>query len=281
MAKKAIFINEAGFTDCATTIYTSNSPSTCTVGGTTPGYVLTGKTLECIIQDAFAPFINPTFSAFCIVTTCPAEVGSVLSGSKSFSWSTTTPANIASSSIGILDVTSGVTLATGFDYGDSPQSINIGSKDTSSPPKTFTWQVTGCSTQGDAFTRNKTVCTIYPYYWGVETCGTRPVPSNDIITGGTCVINTFTTSASIAFNSVGQWTWFAMPSNCADRIKWLQGAAPNCGYIDRGNPTDKYPDSALVNVTSQDGCWSGVEYKVYMSGSAGTDGSTPIEFRTN
>jgi len=279
MAKKAIFINEAGFSDCTTTTYTSNSPSTCTIGGIIAGTTLTGKTLECIIKDAFAPYIEPTFSAFCIVTTCPAEVGSLLNGSKSFSWSTTTFANVAASSIGIVDVTSGVTLATGFNYNDSPQSVSIGTKDTSSPVKTFVWQITGCSTQGTPFTRNKNVCTIYPYFWGVETCGTRPVVTNDLITGGSKVVNTFTTSVSVTFNSSSQWTWFAMPSNCAPRTKWFQGAAPNCGDINV-IPTDKYPDEVCVNVSSPDGCWSAVEYRVYMSGSAWTDGSTPIQFRT-
>lgn len=64
MAKRAIFINEAGFSDCTTTTYSNNSPATCTVGGITAGTTLTGKTLECIVKDMLAPYIEPAFSAF-------------------------------------------------------------------------------------------------------------------------------------------------------------------------------------------------------------------------
>ena len=71
-----------------------------------------------------------------------------------------------------------------------------------------------------------------------------------------------------------------MPASASPRTKWFQGAAPNCGFIDRGCATDKYPDSCTLNVSEIGGCWSTVSYKVYMSGSAGSDGATPIEFRT-
>lgn len=314
MAKKAIYINEAGFTESvcgsisattfqlasgatdgyvltsdadgnaswqegASSVYTANSPATCTVGGITPGYVLTGRTLECILQDAIAPYIVPTFSAFSVDIDALSEVGTVIDGTCSFTWSTTTGGNVASNSIGICDVTNANQLATGL-ANDGSESLDIDGPLSNASPTTWTWQITGCSTQGDSFSRNRTRSSVYPYFWGVETCGVRPTINNDLITGGTKVVNTVSSSVGISFNSVGQWTWFAMPSNCTSRTKWFQGAAPNCGDI-AVLPTDKYPDEVCVNVTSPDGCWSSIEYKVYLSGSAATDGSTPIEFRTS
>ena len=264
MAKKAIFINEAGY---VTTIYTSNSPATCTVGGITAGTVLTGQTIEYLMQEILAPYIEPAFSSFAVnVTPQPFEVGATMSGAKTFTWATSTCDNVASNSIGILNITSGTTLATGL-ANDYAESLNIGTL-ANSDCCVWNWRITGCSTQDTEFNRDVYKCSVYPYFWGVETCGIRPTIDNALVVGGHKVVN-----------SVGQWTWFAMPSNCASRTKWFQGAAPNCGNINVA-PTDKYPDEVCVNVTSPDGCWSSVEYKVYLSGGAYTDGSTPIQFRT-
>ena len=274
MAKKAIFINEAGY---VTTIYTCNSPATCTVGGITAGTVLTGQTMQYLMQEILAPYIEPAFSSFNVsVTPQPFEVGTSMTGNKDFTFGASTSANITSGSIGICEV-GGALLASGCDYADSPISADIGTL-SNSTPDTWTWRVTGCSTQDTEFGRNVSKCSIYPYYWGVETSGTRPTANNDLITGGTKCVSIASNCVSIDFNNVGQWTWFAMPSICTSRTKWISGAAPNCGDIAVA-PTDKYPDEQAVSVTSSDGCWSSISYKVYVSGSASTDG-LPIQFRT-
>jgi hypothetical protein len=282
MTKKAIFINEAGYTDCASTTYSSTSPATCTVGGVSPGYVMTGKTLECIVQDAFAPYVEPTFSVFNVALDDePFEVGCVLSGSKSFSWTTTTGANVTSGSVGIRKTAgsdAGALVGSGFDAGDSPQSLGICTI-TDSTPTTHTWQITGCSTQDSSFNLSRSECSVYPYFWGVETCGGRPGVDNVLVTGGSKVVSSVGSSVSVTFNSSSQWTWIAIPSSAASRTKWFQGAAPNCGDINV-IPTDKYPDECVLDISDGGGCWSTVSYKVYMSGSAATDGSTPIQFRT-
>ena len=260
----------------ASTVYNLNSPATCTVGGVSPGYVLAGKSIQCIIQDAFAPYIVPTFSAFNMTGTFPIEVGTAMSGFKSFTWTTTTSANVATNSIGICEV-GGSVLSTGLPD-TSSASVNIGTK-TNTSPTTWTWQISGLSTQSNCFTRDVSKCSIYPYYWGKLSSGSRPPVTNSLVTGGTKVVGAVGTSVSVTFNSSAEWTWFAMPSTCASRTKWFQGAAPNCGDI-AVLPTDKYPDECVISITSGQGCWSSVNYKVYMSGSAATDGSTPIEFRT-
>jgi len=204
------------------------------------------------------------------------EVGTALSGTKSFTWNTTTCDNVAADVIGICEV-GGDLLGSGL-ANDYAENLDIGTK-TNTSPTTWTWQITGCSTQGTAFSRNVSKCSVYPYFWGVETCATRPTVDSALVNGGTSVVSSVSSSPSITFNSVGQWTWFAMPSGCTSRSKWFQGAAPNCGDINV-LPTDKYPDEQCILVSDGGGCWTAVGYKVYMSGSAGTDGSTPIQFRT-
>jgi hypothetical protein len=277
----AIFVGADGTLVTGTTssgcgVYTSNSPATCTVGGISAGTVLTGQTLEYLLQEILAPYIEPTFSAFNAVITSPMEVGTALNGNKTFTWSTTTSANVATNSIGICEV-GGSLLGSGL-ANDGSELLNIGIK-TNTSPTTWTWQITGCSTQDNDFSRNVSKCSIYPYFWGVETCGTRPDVTNSLVTGGTKVVSAVGSSVSVTFNSSGQWTWIAIQCDYAPRTKWFQGAAPNCGDINN-LPTDKYPDECLISISSGQGYWSGICYRVYMSGSAATDGSTPIQFRT-
>jgi len=280
MAKKSIFINEASYAECAQcafeTPYTSNSPATCSIGGITAGTVLTGQTLENLLQEILAPFIDPTFSAFNVgITPQPFEVGTILSGSKTFTWTTTTAANVASNSIGICEV-GGLLLGSGL-ANDGSESLDIGVK-TNTSPTTWTWQVTGCSTQNDSFSRNVSKCSVYPYFYGVVTSGTRPDVTIDIVTGGTAVVNSVSTNVGFTFNSSNQYTWYAQPAVCTDRTKWFI-AVGNCGFIDRAVTSDRYPDKCTLNITSSDGCWNNVSYEVYMSDYADTL-SDPLYFRT-
>ena len=248
------------------TIYTLNSPATCTVGGVTPGYVLTGKSLQCIIQDAFAPYIAPTFSAFDFNVTSPIEVGAALSGSKTFTWSTTTSANICTNSIGICEV-GGAVLGTGISNSGSC-ALSIGTK-TNTAQTTWTWQITGCSTHSVGFNRNVSKCSIYPYYWGKITAGSRPAVTNSVVTGGTKVVTNSVGTVTITFSSgAGDYTWFAIPATSTSKTCWYRTALDN-GFMNRGCATDKYPDECQLCITSGQGCWTNICYKVYMSGGVG------------
>ena len=257
-------------------LYSSNSPSTCTVGGITAGVVLTGQTLEYLLQEILAPYIEPTFSSFAVNITSPIEVGTAVSGTKSFTWGTTTCANVASNSIGILNITSGTTLGTGL-ANDYAESLSIGTL-TNAAPQTWTFRITGCSTQSNSFTRDVSKCSIYPYFWGVETCGSCPTIDNTMINAGNKVVLPVGTSVSVTFASSSEWTWFAMPASYAARTKWFV-AVGNCGFVDRACASDKYPNSCTLDITDDGSCWSTVSYKVYMSGFAASDGE-PIAFRT-
>jgi len=138
MAKKAIYANDALH---ATTIYSSNSPATCTVGGITADTVLTGQTLEYLLQEILAPYVEPTFGAFAVNISTPMEVGTALSGTKSFTWSTTTCDNVAANVIGICNLTTSASLATGL-ANDYAENLDIGTL-TNTACCVWTWQITG------------------------------------------------------------------------------------------------------------------------------------------
>ena len=256
MAKKAIFINEAGY---VTTIYTSNSPATCTVGGVSAGTVLTGQTIEHWMQEILAPYIEPAFSSFAVNISSISEVGTAISGSKTFTWGTSTSANVTSNSIGILNITSGTTLATGL-ANDYTEALSIGTM-INSIPQTWNWRITGCSTQDTAFNRNVYKCSVYPVYYGKLTSGSRPTPTNTLITTG-CIAKPAVNSCStvtVSFNSAAdEYTWLAIPSTSTSKTCWWVSDIDK-GLVNDG-PTDKYPDEQTVSVTSAEGCWSSINY---------------------
>lgn len=272
MAKRAIYGND---TVHSSSEYSSVSPATKNVGGITAGTVLTGQTLESLVQQILAPYIEPTFSSFNVNITSPLEVGAALSGTKTFTWNIATSGNLVPNTIGICEV-GGSLLASGLSN-DGSEALGIGTK-TNTSPTTWTWQITGNSTQDTSFSRNVSKNSIYPYFWGVVTCATRPNVDNTLVNAGNKVVNSSTGTVTVNFNSTSQWTWLAIPSTSPSR---------NCWYVnnlDNGNinnqPTDKYPDECVISITESNGCWSGVNYKIYMSGYAATD-SAAMQFRTS
>lgn len=70
--------------------YAGVSPTTVTVGGLNSGSAIAGNTYDAIIQAIVAPYVNPNFSSFSISgQSTTVEVGTTLSGSKTFTWGIT------------------------------------------------------------------------------------------------------------------------------------------------------------------------------------------------
>lgn len=258
------------------TIYTKSSPATCNVGGISIGNVLTGKTIETLLEEMLAPYIEPTFSAFNVNISSPIEVGSSVSGIKTFTWSTTTSSNVKSNSIGICEV-SGSMLGSGL-ANDGTENLDIGTK-TNGSPIIWTWQITGSSTCDDYFNRNVSKCSIYPIYYGKLISDNRPAVTNELITTGCTakpVINSVNTVTVSFYSASNEYTWLAIPSTSPSRICWYVNALDN-GLIN-SSPSDKYPDECIISVTSAENCWSSINYKVYMSGAVG-EINDPMQFR--
>jgi len=275
------------------TIYDLLSPAVCSVGGIDAGYVLTGKTSNCIIQDMLYPDICgtltvPSMSSLVLdPNTSPLEVGCVMPTiciTANFSQGSINPQGCSASpyrsgaathycftgSINGL-VTCGSNSAQ---TGDTNYTVVAGSN---------TWGSRACYDAGVQPISNKgtefdsplsagiigtpitsTITGIYPYYYGQITCATRPVVTGALVTGGTKVIVNAGTCTSVPFSATGQWTWFALPAACAARTYWCESAL-SCGTI--GNPSDKYPDTCNLSVSTDR--WSGISYNVYMSDTVG------------
>ena len=118
---------------------------------------------------------------------------------------------------------------------------------------------------------------IYPYYYGKLVGGSRPAVTNTIVTGGTKVVADSNGTVTVSFNSnSSEYTWLAIPQSSVSKTCWYVNALDN-GCINTA-PSDKYPDECIFSICSGQGCWTGINYKVYMSGTVGAI-SAPMEFR--
>lgn len=156
------------------------------------------------------------------------------------------------------------------------ETLDIGTI-TNTGQTTHSWIISGNSTQDVAFDRTVSKGGIYPIYYGVTTGATRPAVTNDLVTGGTKIVSDSTGTVSVDFNSsAGEYSWLAIPSTSTSKTCWYNND------IDNGNinnlPSDKYPDECTISVTSGQGCWVAIDYKIYMSGSYG-ELDDPIQFR--
>jgi hypothetical protein len=121
---------------------------------------------------------------------------------------------------------------------------------------------------------------IYPYYYGKLTSGSRPPVTNSLVTGGTKVVASSTGTVTVTFgSSSSEYTWLAIPSISTSKICWYVNALDN-GFMNRGCSADKYPDECIFSICSGQGCWTGINYKVYMSKTIGAI-IAPLEFRNS
>ena len=108
-------------------VYAGASPTTVVVQNYPIGTSIAGSTYDALFQNIYVPYVKPSFASFGITQTTPIEVGTTISGLKSFSWTFLIGTNVSANSVSIIDVTNGNTvLASGISK-VSPQNVNIGS----------------------------------------------------------------------------------------------------------------------------------------------------------
>ena len=253
-----------------TTIYNLQTPATTTVGGITAGYVLTGKSSNCLLKEILTPYQSPAFSTFTNNVSTPVEVGTVISGSKSFSWTFTNGTNVCPLAFDIYDVTAPATIGTNCSS-SSPQSATITTKTFTSCGDTQVWCGCAKNTCGTLFgSGSHTVTGLLPYFYGKCTCpgaagAGRPTLTAPQVTGGTCVLAGASSSISIAFGSgANDYLWFAIPV-AAVKTCWYVDAINN-GSIGGGvSPAGNLFPTPVTLTPVQNVCWSGQAYCVYVS----------------
>lgn len=176
----------------AGSVYSGTSPTTVTVGGLASGTDISGQSLADIIESIVSPYVDPVFTAFSVSgQSTTVEVGTTLSGSKTFTWSIT--ANSGSvSTIDIYDNTAAATLVSGT-ANDGSQGATITSKQLNSNGATQSWKGIGnnSSPSGTFNSSNFTVTSRFYRFYGPESsepessAEVRALPSSAFHTGAT------------------------------------------------------------------------------------------------
>jgi len=255
------------------TVYNLASPSTVEVGGVPASSALLGFTSNELLEKILVKYLLPTFSSFSFTgVVSPVEIGTVVSGSKSFTWGFTNSGNVAASTMCVRDVTSGVTIATNIST-TSPQPANIGTKTFTSCGQTQQWCGSAKNTCTAQFESGSvSVLGLLPYFWGVCTCPGaagegRPANLTPVeITGGTKVLAGSAGSFSITFSSTDDdYLWFAVPASVIDKVCWYVDAINNGAIGGNVSPACNLFPSPNTAANVQNNCWSNESYEVYIS----------------
>lgn len=279
-------------------IYSGASPSTVTVGGLAAGTVLTGRTIEQIIQEMLVPTLNPTLTnpsitSFSQNLATTQEVGVsvtptfttnfsrgsinpaygtsgfrsgaptkyVFSGSGNVRQVNTTSTSNTSAATGSTTLLAGAnTWGVYVAYGQGEQPKNSSGGNFSSPLPS-----------GATAVAQTTITGIYPYFYGkvasggAPAGGNRPVANNALVTGGTKVVASSNGTLNITFNATSDdYIWFAIPSTSTSKTVWYVNALNNGAIGGAVSPGGNlFPAFNSVNVTTV--LWAGISYKVYIS----------------
>lgn len=166
----------------ASSVYEGDSPTTVTVQNIPSGTDITNFTYDALLGNIYAPFVAPAFTSFAISQTTPIEVGTTISGLKSFSWAFSTASNVASNSVSVKDYTSNTVLQTGISV-TSPQNVNIGSVQKTTAT-TNQWIANAINTQGTVLqSALATVSWYWKVYYGISANQTLNESQIEALTG--------------------------------------------------------------------------------------------------
>jgi len=312
--KEATASGGTGVYDCA-------SPTTCTVGGLPAGTTIYNCPINDILQCILVPTLNPTLtnpsiSSFTInPTPLVYEVGSTptISGIVNFNAGCINPQYTSA-----CDKRSNGTqcydyLVKGIPYTCVTNSISntypFGTVNIDAGNNVISATVYYCSgvqpkdsagnnyctplSAGATSPSQKTICGLYPWFWGIESSGgaaagvNRPTSAciQSLITGGTackCVGNSSGT-LYVNFNSTADdYLWFAIPNASTNKCVWYETALNNGaigGVVSVGG--NLFPNyEPVYNVCSSSPIWGSQTYKVYVSNYQSAS-NTLMELRNN
>lgn len=273
-----------------TGIYPYNQSATTTVGGLLAGTNLYNVPVVDILQDILVPTLYPTLTAptsslSVTPTSTIHEVGSVIvfTFNTGFDRGCICPAycggpdkrsglpsryvyfdyngyitGVSSTSLSNTYVMSNREIDLGNNIGSVRVEYSCGLQPLNSNGDYYSSPLPSGSTS----TITRTICGIYPWFYG-SSVGV-PTINSTLLTTATCSCVGLSTGDIIAtnYNVTGQYIWFAIPSTSTSMLKWQGSNSPsNCGTI----PGDLFASETTCAVNSPSSCWSGVNYRFYVS----------------
>lgn len=225
-----------------------------TLGKYTNGQVIpsSGKTFEQVMNLIAVEFLVPTFSAFAIsAQSTQLESGDqIVSGNKTFTWSSTNSGNITTNSILIRNQTANITLSSGL-TNDGSEVINLPSNIVLTGVSSQVFRIMATDTQSTGFQRDFTVSSGYKVFYGdsvaapANSANVRALANNRFTNAG----NTFTLNTG----AVNKIFTVAMPAT-NNLVSVFDATASNADI------TSQY---VMTTFTVNDFAGNPVSYKIY------------------
>lgn len=285
--KKYVDDNIVSGTTSAST-YNLLSPAALDLGGIEQGYVLTGKTTNCILQDLLFPelcgtltapststslsvsgtyevgcqfasvVVTSTFNQGCIdpqyQSTCDKRSGDAnaycFTGTGMPSGAQNCDELIAS------QTATTYTVVNGSNTWGSCTFFDAGVQPVSNKGNNFSSPLSADNTTGD----DDSFTGLYPYFYGSS--ASDPTLNSALLATGSKVVAGSTGQLNINYGTTsGVYLWFATPATSQTKQGWY-GGPTNRGNIGQ-QPTDVWDAPATVSVDSPSACWSSISYKIY------------------
>ncbi len=237
--------------------YTGSTPSTVEVGGLSSGSVLTGRTYTSIFQEMLVVYLDPAFNGAPTVTVqnYTVEVGTTLSGSRTFSWSTSNSSNVSPNTIAIYDTTDSSYLAQNL-ANDGSESATIKTFQLNTNGAIQEWKTEGINTNSILFSSaNRKVTARYYRFYGAS--ATSPTNSAEV---RALTNSTFQTSNSNTFilatgSNLTKFVVALPPSRTISSVTDLDAL--------NADITSEYIFTGTINVLDDGGTGTSRTYNMY------------------
>jgi hypothetical protein len=188
--------------------YTNSTPTPVAVGGVPAGQTFSDDTVQEVFDLLFYPYQAPAFSTFTMSgQASTVEVGTTISGSKTFNWTSANSSNVVPGSVVILE---GATpIASGLNASGST-SATVTNRQLSSPG-TYSWVLRGDNTKGNQFSSSFTVSWRWRVFYGTSTNETLNEAGIEALSGSLLS----STGATTYAYSAGGYKYLAYPASMA------------------------------------------------------------------
>ena len=240
-------------------LYTTSSPTTNEIGNIPLNTEYVDEPIISVIDKMLHKYQKPTIPSFTISQNpLLLEIGTILDGDKTFSWTKTHPDNIPSG-IGVLkEIIGNVTIDTSVDI------LGLNSKIIpmvipNVVPILKRYQLQGIDTEDNSFVSPIIeLQTVYPVFHGFVTQSNKPLASElSITTNKRPIISSGDVTFSINSGAM-DWSWIAIPQG-SQFTNWYENVE-NAGLI---GPTGLFATGVAISLTSAQ--WSNVPYWVYIT----------------
>lgn len=193
------------------TDYIRIDPVTVTVGGAVANTYIPAGTIQDTLDAILYPYVAPAFLSFSILgQSTTIEVGSEVTGSKTFIWNISNSSNVQANTLSINDITDSVVLGSGL-ANNNTESIVLPTTIFKTSPGSHSWRMTATNTNAVSFNSSLfTVNWLWKLYYGNSSLTTLNEAGIEALTS---TLSSSENGTYIFANTVGDYKYICYPDS--------------------------------------------------------------------